>query len=301
MKTAGIETSRVHWLLIIGSAVVIYLWFFLMAVSKFIDVRNEKIVKKNTEEIGGLREQISTLQRSRTVQAGETAEFFPDIPHGFSKIYSIHFIIYSFNSLLLEELPVKLEKIYNTIISDTNLYNFNPPERFEIYIYKDRQMYKETTKRAEWSGGFVTNKKMYTFEGNHLDYILPHETTHLIFNDFMDGRAVKLSAWINEGLAMYEENKTSDIKKPIFDKSKRITMPEFLIFDLHTASIEKINIWYLQAESLIEFMLEKKAKIKFYNFLTNLRDTENIDSALFWGYQSEFQTMQDLEKTWLNE
>lgn len=301
MRNAGIETSRVHWLLIIGAALVIYLWFFLMAASKFIDVRNEKIAKKNTEEITSLREQVSSLQRFRADESAAPAEFSPNIPGGFSKTYSIHFTIYSFNDLLLQELPAKLEKIYNTIISDTNLYNFNPPERFEIYIYKDLKMYKENTKRAEWSGGFVADRKIYTFEGKHLDYILPHETTHLIFNDFMDGKAVKLSAWINEGLAMYEENKTGNIKKPFFDKSARLALPEFLIFDLSAAPIEKINIWYLHAESLVRFMLEKRAKIKFYNFLTKLREAENIDSALFWGYQSEFQTIQDLEKTWLSE
>ncbi|MBN1384863.1 MAG: hypothetical protein JW983_08285 [Elusimicrobia bacterium] len=301
MKTSPMGTNRIHWLMIIGVALVIYLCFFLMAISSFIDRKNEKIVRKNNEKLESLKGQIASLQRAKAYESVPSREFTPNIPNGFSKTYSVHFTIYSFNNQLLEELAPKMEKIYNAIIADTNLYNFNPPERFEIYIYKDVQMYKENTKRAEWSGGFVFDRKMYTFEGPHLDYILPHEATHLIFNDFMQGKATKISVWVNEGLAMYEENKNSNIKKYEFDKSKRMEMPEFLTLNLYTAPVKKVEIWYAQAESLITFMLEKRAKTNFYNFLATLRETENLDSALFLGYQSEFQTIYDLEKAWLKD
>lgn len=300
MKLLGIETARSSWLLVIGVGLGVYLWFFLMVFSKFIDIKNEKIAKRNAVELQSLKKQIAAMQRFKS-DTVVTEENIPSIPYGFSQIYTPHFTIYSFNAPLLRELTRRMEKIYDTIIADTNLYNFNPFETFTIYIYKDAQMYKDNTKRAEWSGGFVYNRVIYTFAGKHLDYVLPHETTHLIFNDFMDGKAGKISLWVNEGLAMYAENKLSILKKSQFDKLKRMNMNDFLALDLFSAEVEKVAIWYSQAESLIRFMLEKRAKIKFYNFLTRLRETENIDEALFWGYQSEFKNMSDLENAWLKE
>lgn len=302
VKLFGISAERSYWLATIGIVLAIYLWFFLMAVSKFIDIKNEKIAKQNEEELQTLKEQINSQQRFKT-DTTSTEEITPTLPDGLFQIYSAHFTIYSTNEPSLKDLTQQVEKIYGTVISDTNLYNFNPPERFLIYIYPDAQSYKENTKQPEWSGGFAANRKIYTFEGKQLLYILPHEITHLIFNDFMGGKAIKVSKWLNEGLAMYEETKNSDIKikKPLFDKTKRLTLSEFLAYDFETAPAEKVNIWYSQAESLLGFLLTKYSKEKFYNFLTKLRETENTDEALFWGYQSELKNMSDLEAAWLNE
>ncbi|MFH0948504.1 MAG: hypothetical protein V1833_05865 [Elusimicrobiota bacterium] len=211
MKLFGISTERSYWLATIGIVLIVYLWFFLMTISKFIDIKNEKIAKQNEVDLQTLKEQISSQQRFKA-DTPSTLEITPTLPDGLSLIYSAHFIIYSMNEPLLKDLAQKVEKIYGTVISNTNFYNFNPPERFLIYIYPDAQSYKENTKRPEWSGGFATNRKIYTFEEKHLSYILPHEITHLIFNDFMGNQAVKISKWLNEGLAMYEETKNLDIK-----------------------------------------------------------------------------------------
>ncbi|MBI5574042.1 MAG: hypothetical protein HY919_05770 [Elusimicrobia bacterium] len=300
MKLFGISAERSYWLATIGIVLAIYLWFFLMAVSKFIDIKNKKIVKQNEEELQSLKVQITTQQRFKT-DTVSAEEITPALPDGLFQIYSTHFTVHSTNEPSLKDLAQLTEKIYGTIISDTNLYNFNPPERFLIYIYPDAQSYKENTKRPEWSGGFAANRKIYTFEGKHLSYILPHEITHLIFNDFMGVKAVKVSKWLNEGLAMYEETKNSDIKKPLFDKTKRLPLSEFLTFDFETAATEKVNIWYSQSESLTGFLLTEYPKEKFYNFLTKLRETKNTNEALFWGYQSEFKNMADLENAWLKE
>jgi len=233
-----------------------------MAVSKFIDIKNEKIAKQNEEELQTLKEQINSQQRFKT-DTVPPCGITPALPDGLSQIYSTHFTVYSTNESSLKTLAQQVEKIYGTVISDTNLYNFNPPERFLIYIYPDAPSYKENTKRPEWSGGFATDRKIYIFEGKHLQYILPHEITHLIFNDFMGEKTVMVSKWINEGLAMYEETKNSDIKKLLFDKTKRLPLDEFLSFDFETASAEKVNIWYSQAESLLGFLLTKYPKEKF--------------------------------------
>ncbi|MFH0948503.1 MAG: hypothetical protein V1833_05860 [Elusimicrobiota bacterium] len=71
-----------------------------------------------------------------------------------------------------------------------------------------------------------------------------------------------------------------------------------MALDFDAAPMKKINIWYPQAESLAGFLLTKYPKEKFYNFLIKLRETENIDEALFWGYQSEFKNITDLETAW---
>ncbi|MEW6557977.1 MAG: hypothetical protein AB1349_11615 [Elusimicrobiota bacterium] len=304
MTLFGLEVERSYWLATIGVVLGIYLWFFLTVAVKFVDTRNAKIVTQNFEELQTLKEQISLLQRLKFDNVVYTEAVLPILPESLNRIDTIHFTVYT--TLSVDEYSVKetaqfVEKIYNTIIADTELYNFNPYEKFTIYIYKDAQQYKELTKRPVWSGGFVLNRKIYTFEGQHLKYILSHEITHLIFNDFMNGKAEKISQWLNEGLAMYEETKTTGIKKPQFDRTKRIPIDEFLIFDLSNAEAEKVNLWYQQAESLVTFLIEKRAKLKFYNFLVKLKETENVNEALFWGYQSEFKSIGDLENVWLKE
>ena len=255
MKLFNIEVERSYWLLTIGVVIGIYIWFFFMAMSKFIEIKNSKIEQQSNEEQELLKEQFVITQRLKA-DIGIYDEVSPVFPEGFQQLYTPHFVVYSLNRPLLDEIVQYVEQIYSAVITDTNLYSFNLSERFPIYVYDDSKMYVECTKRPVWSGGFVMSRKIYAFDSKNLKNIIYHEVTHLIFNDFMAGKAEKISRWINEGLASYEENKIPDLRKPVFNKSKRLSADEFLTLDLSTASSEKVNIWYQQAESLIAYMLE---------------------------------------------
>jgi len=66
VKLFGISAERSYWLATIGIVLAIYLWFFLMAISKFIDIKNEKIAKQNEKELQTLKKQINLQQRFKT-------------------------------------------------------------------------------------------------------------------------------------------------------------------------------------------------------------------------------------------
>ena len=297
MKLFNIEVERSYWRLTIGVVMAIYLWFFFMAISKFVEIKNERILKTNTEELQSLKEQIVLMQRLKS-DAGIYPESIPDFPAGYSQLYTPHFLLLSYNEQLLNNVVQYIEQIYSSVISDTNLYNFNPFERYTIYIYKDSKDYKEKTKRPEWSGGYVSSRKIYTYESDNIKNILSHEVTHLIFNDFLATLAEKIPKWIHEGLAIHQEKKFSNLKTYPFDKMNFLPADEFLNFDLSKASSEKVNIWYLQSGSIISFMLDNYPKEHFYNFILKLKETANIDNALSWGYQSRFNNFSDLEAEW---
>src|SRR4030042_4577876 len=107
---------------------------------------------------------------------------------------STHFIIYYKEApqRFIDQLIDKAEGYYNDIADNLGFRRYNFwlwDNRAKIYIYDDAETYQAATKQPAWSYGCanVQDKVISTFINSKVffDTILPHETGHIIFREFI--------------------------------------------------------------------------------------------------------------------
>lgn len=244
-----------------------------------------------------------------------------------------HFIVYYlYDNQFAQKVIDKAELYYQSIASDLGYPRYRDfwswEHRVKIYIYGDRDSYAAATHRPEWSGGVADykNKLISSYAGNQnfLENVLPHEIAHLIFRDFI-GFKGEVPLWIDEGVAQWwtAGMKNSVIQtqtKKLFRHGDLLTIDEITNFNIRKlpetdyikdvrypdgssavliADRNKlIEIFYLQAASLIGFMRERYGPVRFTNFCQELRDGKTLDKALQSAYGEYFQNTEGLEKEW---
>ena len=222
-----------------------------------------------------------------------------------------HFIIYfqgedRFSSEVLR----KSESYYNQISSDlgyTRYSNFwQWDNRVKIYIYPSREAYLEGTGGVKWSHGLAdyTKKEIRSYElgEGFLDSLLPHEMTHLIFRDYV-GFKGEIPVWLDEGVAQWEEPE----KRVIARQTMKLlieTGRAFSIRQLTEMDVRKVNDsdlvmnFYIQAVSVIDFLVEGVGADDFITFCRQLRDGKNLEEALTFAYPTSMRSLNELEEKW---
>jgi len=245
-----------------------------------------------------------------------------------------HFIVY-FNQdeKFAQDLLDKAEVYYRRIALDLGYPRYKEfwtwEKRVKIYIYPDQTSFLKATNQPSWSYGMAdyTNKQIVSFQGSKdfLDSILPHEIAHLIFRDFV-GFKGEIPLWLDEGVAQWEEeNKREYMKKKIkelYNKDALLSLENMMKLDIrrlpkeervyiHSTTTKKgergvlflslenlVSTYYLQAVSLVGFLIEKYGSERFAVFCRELRDGKTIDSALKSAYPDYIQNISDLERRW---
>jgi hypothetical protein len=157
------------------------------------------------------------------------------------------------------------------------------------------------------------------------DTILPHEIAHLIFRDFVGFKGV-VPLWLDEGVAQWtEEKKRQQVKKmakEMYFNNGLLTMNDMMKFPIgditsgenvyirptRTRSGEKgvlfltgdnlITVYYVQAVSLVGFLIEKFGKINFTDFCRSLRDGKGLEEALTAVYSAHIRNLDDFDDQW---
>ena len=161
-----------------------------------------------------------------------------------------------------------------------------------------------------WSKGFVES-------------LLPHEMAHLIFRDFV-GFKGEVPLWLDEGVAQWaEEAKRSDYKqlaKQYLRQNTLLSLEDMMRVDIrnvkevdkvHVRAIFKkdgerlllfiggeslVTLYYLEAVTLVGFLMDKYGSVSFVDFCRQLRDGKSLQDALGAAYSTySIRTLQDLE------
>lgn len=203
-------------------------------------------------------------------------------------------------------------------------------KRVKIYIYPTHESYIKNTKRPEWSHGMADyDKKViisYRWGEGFEDTILPHEIAHLIFRDFV-GFKSDIPLWLDEGVAQWAEAKNRNRMKQVvgaaFELDELISLDDMMRMDL--ASISKytniqirtsigrdgkkgvlflsvegaVRTYYLQAVSLIGFVIERYGSLKFADFCRQLKEGHHLEEAIKRAYSPQMKNLYDLEKNWV--
>ena len=124
-----------------------------------------------------------------------------------------HFIVYFLeNKNFAQDTLDKAEVYYRNIAMELGYPRYSDfwtwDNRVKIYIYPDRKTYLQLTGEPAWSAGVASydRKEIVSFawSDNFLEFLLPHEITHLMFRDFV-GFKGEVPLWLDEGVAQWAE------------------------------------------------------------------------------------------------
>lgn len=222
---------------------------------------------------------------------------------------SDHFIIYYQGS---EEVPrrtaAKAELYYKSIADElgyprfTNFWQWE--NRVKIYVYPTQAAYLADTKQPEWTHGFANYslKEIRTYESSQgfLDGLLPHELTHLIFRDFV-GFKGEVPLWLDEGVAQWQEPEkrqlASKVSRWLITNNKDLVLEDIMSArSLDGKSPEQIQFFYMQAVSVVDFLVKTYGAQKFTEFCRHLRDGKRFSTALTSTYPIE--SVFELDQKW---
>ncbi len=220
---------------------------------------------------------------------------------------SQHFIIYhqSADRAYLNQLTSKAENYYRSITNNLGFQRFDFwlwDDRCEIFLYPGRAEYLEETGSIAWSRAHVdvVKKQITTFIGqeNFFDVILPHELAHIIFREFV-GFDKRLPLWLDEGVAMLAEAESPQrlrFAQNLVSAGKHIPLDK--LSDIRAYTSIDPNVFYSQAASIVNFLLNRYGRRTFVDFCRQLRDRDNWLEALRRTYG--FNSLEELEAGWLD-
>ncbi len=234
-----------------------------------------------------------------------------------------------------QEVLHKAEAYYERIAEDLGYQRSSGfwtwENRVKIYIYSDHDAFVKGSNHPEWSAGMADyqTKTIMSYFGSKefTDTVLPHEIAHLIFRDFVGFKGV-IPLWLDEGVAQWTEaKKRQEIKKSvkeILSKNGLLTMGDMMklpiatmkggdsvyIRPTRTRSGENgvlfltannlITLYYVQAVSMVGFLIEKFGKNDFTGFCRALRDGKNLEDSLISVYGTHIRSLDDFDDQWKN-
>ena len=251
------------------------------------------------------------------------------------QLSSDHFNLYftGAEDKFAQEILDKSEEYYNQIASDLGYPRYSEfwtwDNKASIYIYPDYASFRGATGQPEWSQGMADYKKkeIIGFAGSRgfENSILPHEMTHLIFRDFV-GFKGEVPLWLDEGVAQWHERVRREevrrMAKELYLKDSLLSIKDMMKLDIRnikykdtvyirpmkTKSGEQgvlllsgdalINTYYLQAVSLVDFLIGAYGTENFTHFCRQLRDGKSLEEALGFAYPTFIRSLDDLEREW---
>jgi hypothetical protein len=230
---------------------------------------------------------------------------YPGLEAGAQENSSLHFKVKAYGQDTVLGVSATAEAAYTRIMTDTGLNSFMPRGLYQVVVYGTQDEYRKKTGQPDWSGGVAVGNAIYTYSSARLDSVLSHEVTHLIWFEYM-GRVNPDHRWINEGLAVHQENKAvgSRGQGDMFSslrgqmRSQTIPMDQMIRLVPATERAYEVSLWYAQAESMVRFMIERGGRIGFSQFLGALRYDKNLDQAVAEGFPGSWRTLEELERDW---
>lgn len=222
-----------------------------------------------------------------------------------------HFIIYHFgDESFAQEVLRKAEQYYKQIGEDLGYERRSAfwqwDNRVHIYIYKTKEDFLKNSGRADWSEGYADYVKKaivsYEWREGFLESLLPHEITHLIFRDYVGFRG-DIPGWLDEGIAQWEEPAKRKVVRSVMRAylydGKGYSMENFMNIDIANVPVKlAVNLFYVQAASVVDFLITQYGPDNFVFFCRQLRDGKSVEAALPFAYPTQMRTLQELEEKW---
>jgi hypothetical protein len=250
------------------------------------------------------------------------------------ELKSEHFIAYfTRDEKFVKEVLDKAEVYYRSIALDLGYSRYKEfwtwDKRVKIYIYPDHASYLKATGQPDWSQGVADYRAKqiisFIWSRGFLESLLPHEMAHLIFRDFV-GFESDIPLWLDEGVAQWAEDvKRGTMKRMVkdaYNQNGLLSMNDMMKLEIRNLkdknlvfirptrtkegndgvvilnSTNLVNLYYLEAASLVDFLIAKYGSDSFANLCRQLRDGKQIEEALTFTYPSSIRSIGDLDNQW---
>ena len=224
-----------------------------------------------------------------------------------------HFIVYFMSDAAKpRDILRKAEHSYLKVAHDLGYSRYSNfwqwDNRTKIYVHATKESFQQATGQPAWSDGMASylDKSIHTIEGteNFLDGILPHEITHLIFRDFVGLRS-QVPLWLDEGVAQWEEEDKRALAlqwmPSLARKAALYSVRQLTSTDIrHETDADKVHIFYLEAISIVDYLIGTYGSSRFTDFCRELRDGKSFEDSLHSAYAPMLKDLEQLETLWLD-
>ncbi|MDD5069210.1 MAG: peptidase MA family metallohydrolase [Candidatus Omnitrophica bacterium] len=227
------------------------------------------------------------------------------------------FLVYASDYGLAKKISSRVRDIYNKVISDIG-YSGAFKGKYQIFVWDSKSGFMNFLRPrsfgvnaenvaavaiAKYSNGVATIAGYSSDRFFNSD--LPHELTHLILNDIF-GSAQLIPLWLNEGLATYEGDGPLGNEQRLFlrealSNQTHIPLAELFSLRQYPLSGYKIKLFYLQSQSLVDYLLRTKPKQdSFDSFLRwYVVKGNSFPKAYLYSYGAQ-GGLKKLEESWIN-
>jgi hypothetical protein len=179
-------------------------------------------------------------------------------------------------------------------------------KRCQIYLYPNRQAYRQATGAPAWSSGFVNYPRRMVYShlevSSFLEQTLPHELAHIMFREFVGFDNYRIPRWLDEGVAQYAElNRRAeawDVMRQGLAQGIYIPLSQLNALHVGHASGSTAHVFYTQAATLVHFFLAAYGPRRFIDFCSNLRDGYSVERALSFATGGSIASLSALEDAW---
>lgn len=224
----------------------------------------------------------------------------------YQSVYSPHFTLFYEAPRPPAGILNDLEGIHSKLLLD--LVSFAPwarNEKIRVVLYNNQESYHRHTPVAAWAGGHVdlVKRTIYCYETPNLRRTLAHEMAHLFFDDYFVGRKSHPPVWLTEGVAtLMEWQYGLEDTRPLEESGLlqlAIPLEEFFSMEYGGRTEgEKVSRWYLQAYSIVKFLMRRFSHDQFVEFCRLVGAGQPIEEALRLGYGLQMDRLIDLERMW---
>jgi len=163
-------------------------------------------------------------------------------------------------------------------------------ETVKIVVYQSKADMQEAT---IWRGrifesqiitlGMVVAPNIVLLLGDHpeVDRTIAHELTHVVVGLATENPYAEIPAWLNEGLAMYNEGELRGGNAAALEEAiRRNQLIPVRSMTSPPGEPEKVNLFYGEAYSIVEFLLKTYGKEKMADLLAVFKEGTLTDDAL---------------------
>lgn len=231
-------------------------------------------------------------------------------PPGFFTGDTFNYLIYREENPVTANIKTVLDNIHGNLMLDLTPFTILvKPNKILVMLFNQRTSYQQFTHLPSWSGASsdLRSDTMYVIEGKSFYALSVHELTHLYFDGYFLPTISPL--WLSEGMAVYMQIYASKQRPSWIEHSLRrilngeiIPLEEMTVTeDLNSYNTARAELWYTQAYSVVDYLLNHRTRDEFYKFCNELKNKTPLHQALYRAYGMPFNKVSVLQNVWLHD
>lgn len=135
--------------------------------------------------------------------------------------------------------------------------------------------------------GTVVAPDIMLLHGTHadVDNTIAHELTHIVVHAATKNPYAEIPAWLDEGLAMYNQNFVEPVYSQVLeDAVRKGDLDTVQRLNARTGNVARVNLWYAEVWSLIDYLVKTYGEEKMAQLLEVFSHGAYPDDALMKVY-----------------